>query len=290
MEIDLENNDFIEIYKRVNPTYLQQKTSQNMAYSELIVIFDAFAKKNEHKIGFENKEEISTVVPLLSLYIEKMTYTQGTKKIITVALLSLSIIWLMWCTTKQPKPQQQTATNTNTTTDTSCKDAIAAYLKTTKTSTDGEVVAKWNTVTVDYVGRLDEQTVFDTSVESVAKACGKYSTGRNYNEGLAFNVGAGQMIAGFDKGVEGMKVGETKTVTIPAKEAYGERSEKNIIKVPREQIPNADQLQKGMKLMASNGQGFTVYAIGDKEITLDANHELAGKTLIFDITVKSVKK
>ncbi|MEI6672828.1 MAG: hypothetical protein WCL02_05915 [bacterium] len=92
MEIDLENNDFIEIYKRVNPTYLQQKTSQNMAYSELIVIFDAFAKKNEHKIGFENKEEISTVVPLLSLYIEKMTYTQGTKKIITVALLSLSII------------------------------------------------------------------------------------------------------------------------------------------------------------------------------------------------------
>lgn len=291
MEIDLENNDFIEIYKRLNPTYLQQKTSQNMAYSELIVIFDAFAKKNRQKIRFENKKEITTVVPLLSFYIEGMKYTQSTKKIITLTFLSLSIIWLMWCSTKQPKSGQQTDTNTTvTSTNTTCKDAIAAYLKETKTSTNGEIVAKWNTVTVDYVGRLDEQTVFDTSVESVAKACGKYSTGRNYNEGLAFNVGAGQMIAGFDKGVEGMKVGETKTVTIPAKEAYGERSDKNIIKVPREQIPNADQLQKGMKLMASNGQPFTVYAVDTKEITLDANHELAGKTLIFDITVKSVKK
>lgn len=98
------------------------------------------------------------------------------------------------------------------------------------------------------------------------------------------------MIAGFDKGVEDMKVGETKTITIPAKEAYGERSEANMIKVPREQVPNVDQLEKGMKLMSSNGQTFTVYAIDSKEVTLDANHELAGKTLIFDITIKSVQK
>jgi peptidylprolyl isomerase len=96
------------------------------------------------------------------------------------------------------------------------------------------------------------------------------------------------MIAGFDKGVEGMSIGQTKTIHIEAKDAYGERSDKNIIKVPREQIPDADKLEKGMKLMASNGQPFTVYAIEDKEITLDANHELAGKNLIFDITVQSI--
>ena len=195
----------------------------------------------------------------------------------------------MGCATK--KQQEDTTNPTNVTTNaSSCKDAIAAYLQQTKSSTDGAVVAKWNTVTVDYVGRLDEQTVFDTSVESIAKACGKYQSGRNYNEGLSFGVGAGQMIAGFDKGVEGMKVGETKTVTIPAKDAYGERSDKNMIKVPREQIPNNEQLQKGMKLMSANGQQFTVYAVDKKEITLDGNHELAGKTLIFDITVKSVQK
>ena len=171
-----------------------------------------------------------------------------------------------------------------------CKTAIAAYLQQTKASTDGKLVEKWNTIIVDYVGRLDEQTVFDTSVESVAKACGKYNAGRNYNEGLSFKVGWGQMIAGFDKAVAWMKIGETKIVTIPAKEAYGERSEKNLIKVPREQIPNADQLKKGVKLMASNGQPFTVYAIESKEVTLDGNNELAGKALIFDITIKEVQK
>lgn len=192
----------------------------------------------------------------------------------------------MGCSTKQP---QETTTNTNTS-NTSCKNAIATYLQQTKTSTNGKLVNKGNTITVDYVGRLDEETVFDTSVESIAQACGKYATGRNYSEWLSFVVGAGQMIAGFDKGVEDMKVGETKTITIPAKEAYGERSEANMIKVPREQVPNVDQLEKGMKLMSSNGQAFTVYAIDSKEVTLDANHELAGKTLIFDITIKSVQK
>ncbi|HCB51825.1 TPA: hypothetical protein DEP21_04645 [Patescibacteria group bacterium] len=75
---------------------------------------------------------------------------------------------------------------------------------------------------VHYIGRLNDEEVFDTSVESVAKACGKYTAGRNYDEGLAFNVGAGQMIAGFDNGVEGMKIGQTKTISIPAAEAYGE--------------------------------------------------------------------
>jgi len=143
-------------------------------------------------------------------------------------------------------------------------------------------------VTVHYIGRLDDETVFDTSVEEIAKACGKYMSGRNYNEGLAFEVGAGQMIAGFDKGVEGMTIGQTKTIHIEAKDAYGEWSEANLIKVPRAQIPNADQLEKGMKVYASNGQPFTVYEVTDKEITLDANHELAGKKLIFDITVQSI--
>jgi len=137
---------------------------------------------------------------------------------------------------------------------------------------------------------LQDGTVFDTSIESVAKANGKYMTGRNYSEGLSFTVGAGQMIPGFDKGVVGMKVGATKTITLAPKDAYGERSEKNLIKVPRTQIPSSGTLEKGMKLMSSNGQTFTIYAIDSKDVTLDANPELAGKTLIFDITVKKIQK
>lgn len=209
------------------------------------------------------------------------------KKIITLSLLSLCTLWLMWCAAKQPKQQQ---TTTNTTSNSSCKEAIATYLQQAKSSTDGEVVTKWNTVTVDYVGRLDDQTVFDTSVESIAKACGKYTSGRNYNEWLSFAVGAGQMIAWFDKGVESMKVGETKTITIPAKEAYGERDEKKLLTVPKEQVPDAAQYEVGMQVMSQNGQTFKVYKINEKDIIFDANHELAGKTLIFDITIKSIQK
>ena len=62
-------------------------------------------------------------------------------------------------------------------------------------------VEKGNTVTVDYVGKLQDGTVFDTSIEKVAKESGKYMSGRNYEEGLTFTAGAGQMIAGFDQGV-----------------------------------------------------------------------------------------
>lgn len=137
---------------------------------------------------------------------------------------------------------------------------------------------------------MDEETVFDTSIEEIAKACGKYASGRNYDQGLSFQVGAGQMIAGFDKGVEGMQIGQTKTIHIEAAEAYGERSEANLVKVPKEQIPDADTLKKGDQLMASNGQRFTVYEIGTSEITLDANHELAGKKLIFDITLTDIQE
>ena len=155
---------------------------------------------------------------------------------------------------------------------------------------DKSVVAKWDKVTVDYVGRLQDGTVFDTSIESVAKESGKYSTGRNYSEWLSFTVGAGQMIAGFDKGVEWMKVGETKTVEIPAKDAYGERDEKKLITMTKDKIPEADQYQVGMQVMSSYGQAFKVYKINEKDIIFDANHELAGKTLIFDITVKSIQK
>jgi len=153
----------------------------------------------------------------------------------------------------------------------------------------GKIVEKWNTVTVDYVGKLKDGTIFDTSIESVAKESGKYQTGRDYTQGLSFTVGAGQMIAGFDKGVEWMKVGETKTVEIPAKDAYGERSESRLLTVPKTQIPQADQYQVGMQVMSQNGQTFKVYKVEKDTIIFDANHELAGKTLIFDITVKSVK-
>lgn len=98
------------------------------------------------------------------------------------------------------------------------------------------------------------------------------------------------MIAGFDQGVIGMKVGETKTVSIEPKDAYGERDQAKLLTIKKDQIPDADQYKVGMQVMSQNGQIFKVYEVKKDEIVFDANHELAGKTLIFDITIKDIQK
>lgn len=81
-------------------------------------------------------------------------------------------------------------------------------------------VKEGDTVAVDYVGKLEDGTVFDTSVKSIAEKTPEYNPSRDYSP-LLFTVGAGQMIKGFDKGVVGMKVGEKRTLRIPPEEAYG---------------------------------------------------------------------
>lgn len=84
-----------------------------------------------------------------------------------------------------------------------------------------KVVEKGDAVSVHYVGKLDDGTVFDTSEKEEAMEAGIYNEMRDY-EPLKFTVGAGQMIKGFDEGVVGMKAGEEKILKIPPEEAYGE--------------------------------------------------------------------
>lgn len=188
-----------------------------------------------------------------------------------------------------PTPSETWTTTLPTNDTTMCPQTIKNYLaKADLKGTGTALVKKGNQITVHYVGRLDDKNVFDTSVEEVAKACGKYNAGRNYNEGLSFTVGGGQMIPGFDKGVEGMKVGQTKTITIPAKEAYGERSKDALISIKKNQLPTWADV-KWTKLMAWNGQQVTVYSVDGDNVVLDTNPELAGKDLIFDITIIAIK-
>jgi FKBP-type peptidyl-prolyl cis-trans isomerase 2 len=169
-----------------------------------------------------------------------------------------------------------------------CSTVIKEYLAKADFNGKGDrVVQKWDNVVVHYVWRLGEDQVFDTSVEEVAKWCGTYNAARNYNEGLAFPVGEGKMIAWFDQWVQGMKVGQTKTVIIPAKDAYGEWSIGNIIELQRTDLP-AWEYKKGDKLYSAMWP-VTVYEVSDTIISLDTNHELAGKTLTFDITVVEIK-
>lgn len=84
------------------------------------------------------------------------------------------------------------------------------------------IVSKGDTVGVDYVGTLEDGTIFDSSIEEFAKKTKNYTPGGREYKPLSFSVGAGQMIKGFDAGVVGMKLGEKKTITIAPADAYGE--------------------------------------------------------------------
>ncbi|MBC7280920.1 peptidylprolyl isomerase [Hoeflea sp.] len=136
-----------------------------------------------------------------------------------------------------------------------------------------------DTVRINYTGKLTDGTRFDSS------------EGR---EPLEFQVGAGQIISGLDREVEGMKVGDKQTVTVPAEEAYGAHDSAKVQKVPRNALPPEIEPQQGMQLQARTPDGgqvpLVVTAVEAEEITVDANHPLAGQDLVFDIEVVEIVK
>lgn len=138
-------------------------------------------------------------------------------------------------------------------------------------------VKKGDTVKVHYHGRLTSGETFDKS------------EGR---EPLEFEVGSGMVIKGFDDGVTGMAVGEKKTVNIPFQEAYGPKNPDMLIEMPKERFPKDMEIEVGMPLGMSDGQGqqFQVVIIEIKEdvVMLDANHPLAGQDLIFDLELVAI--
>ena len=140
----------------------------------------------------------------------------------------------------------------------------------------GNVVQNGSTVTVHYTGTLEDGTVFDSS------------RGR---EPLVFEQGKGMLIKGFENAVEGHSAGETVTVTIPPSEAYGEYDPTQMFSVAKAQVPDSIPLEIGTKLQLSSEKGVmyvTISEITNEEIVLDGNHELAGKTLTFEIEILSV--
>ena len=140
-------------------------------------------------------------------------------------------------------------------------------------------VKSGDVVKVHYTGKLTNGEQFDSS------------TGR---EPLEFTVGAGQMIAGFDAALPGMKVGDKKTINIAAKEGYGETDETAIIEFPKENVPADMKLEIGQQLTLSNEQGqpfpVVIKEVKDDVVILDANHFLAGKELVFDIELVEISK
>jgi peptidylprolyl isomerase len=133
-------------------------------------------------------------------------------------------------------------------------------------------------VKVHYHGKLTSGETFDSSA------------GR---DPLAFEVGSGSVIKGFDEGVTGMEVGEKKTINIPFDEAYGPRNEDMIIPMPKDRFPQDLEIEIGMPLMMHDQEGHqfqvAVIDIKDDVIVLDANHPLAGKDLVFDLELVEIE-
>jgi len=140
-------------------------------------------------------------------------------------------------------------------------------------------VKSGDTVSIHYKGTLGDGSTFDSS------------DGR---DPLEFVVGSGQIIPGLDKAIPGMVVGDKKVVEIPCAEAYGEANPENRQAIPREQIPAEIPLEVGLTLQMQSPDGqhvmpVTVVELTEAEVTLDANHALAGKDLTFAIELISIK-
>ena len=134
-----------------------------------------------------------------------------------------------------------------------------------------------DTVRIHYTGTLNDGTEFDSS------------SGR---EPLEFALGSGQVIPGFDNAVDGMAVGETKTVTIPPEDAYGERHEQLVQQVARNVLPDEIEPAVGMQLQSQSPDGrvmnLVVTELHDDSITVDANHPLSGQSLTFAIELVEI--
>ncbi|MGK2858277.1 MAG: FKBP-type peptidyl-prolyl cis-trans isomerase [Thermoanaerobaculia bacterium] len=134
-----------------------------------------------------------------------------------------------------------------------------------------------DTVKVHYTGKLDDGQVFDSS---------------DGGDPLEFTLGGGGIIDGFDAAVQGMTVGESREVRIPAAEAYGERSDEMVIGVERDQLPKGMEPEIGQMLELVTQEGeraqLVITAFDEKSVTLDGNHPLAGYALTFAITLVEI--
>lgn len=140
------------------------------------------------------------------------------------------------------------------------------------------VAKSGDTVQVHYKGTLTDGTLFDSS------------EGR---EPLQFQLGSGMVIPGFDNGIQGMTIGDKKTVQIPVEEGYGPAQDELILPFNRSELPDDIPFEIGMQLnMHQDGNPqpipVTVVQVTDAEIIVDANHPLAGQDLVFEIELVGI--
>jgi FKBP-type peptidyl-prolyl cis-trans isomerase 2 len=133
-----------------------------------------------------------------------------------------------------------------------------------------------NTVTVNYTGKLEDGSIFDTSL----------SEGR---EPITAVLGEGKLIKGFENGLMDMSEGEKKTIEIEPADAYGQYNEEMVAEIPKNQVPENSKV--GDSLQGNGPQGpimVRIIGINEDNVIIDANHPLAGKKLIFELEVMKI--
>jgi FKBP-type peptidyl-prolyl cis-trans isomerase SlyD len=139
------------------------------------------------------------------------------------------------------------------------------------------IIGKDTVVTMDY-------TLTDTA--------GKVLDSSNGAEPLSYLHGAGNIIPGLEQAMEGKNVGDTVKATVPPEQGYGVRREELVAPVQRKSFGGIKEIKPGMQFQANTEHGprvVTVVSVTDDEVTIDANHELAGKTLVFDVKIVNVR-
>jgi FKBP-type peptidyl-prolyl cis-trans isomerase 2 len=143
-------------------------------------------------------------------------------------------------------------------------------------------IEKGDTVTLDFEGRLEDGTVFDSTDH------------KDHHHPMTFIAGVGQVIKGFDEAVMGMEKGDEKEVTIKSEDAYGPYREELKKEIPKDAIKTDKEMEKGMVLLVKSPEGHqipvTIVDVSEKNIMVDLNHPLAGKNLIFKIKIVKYNK
>ncbi len=134
-----------------------------------------------------------------------------------------------------------------------------------------------DTVRVHYTGKLKDGKVFDSSRQ---------------RDPLELTLGAGQVIPGFERAIEGMTPGDSKSVDVPAGEAYGQRQDDKVVDFQRSALPPDTDMHVGQRVQLETRDGHAVAAVvagvSESTVTVDVNHPLAGKDLVFDLELVEI--
>ena len=207
----------------------------------------------------------------------------------TAVLLGLGLFSVLLLTACGKKEEQaENIQPTEIVNNSDCEATVQKYLDWADKQWQWKEIKEWDNIIVDYIWRLEDWTVFDTSIKSIAEACGTYNEARDYTEWLSFEAMWWQMVKWFDEAVIWMKLWQTKTVQFWPEKWYGEYDDSLVITYSEDEVWDLSQFIEWETIYLWMWYPAKIVKVTDKNVTLDFNSELAGKDLIFDITVKSI--